>query len=114
MTTPHTHPNDSRRLDAQVAETVMGWSKIEYFSLGSGLSTVVGLAPSGYRLSVPHYSTEISAAWEVVEHLKASGFDGQAHVSPAMNCYARFENARGRCGEFQHPGPWDLETPVPP
>jgi hypothetical protein len=56
-------------LDEEIAQRVMGWKP--YISKRSG----TWIAPGGYhasRDSWPSYSTDIAAAWEVVE--KLSGF----------------------------------------
>ena len=65
------HPDYSRRLDAQVAET-LGWSDINFYSSGERLSAVTGRAPFGWRLSVPRYSSSDSTA---VRALEAVGCD---------------------------------------
>jgi hypothetical protein len=60
MTTEH---EPGMKLDALVAEKVMGWS----FQPGSHLSA--GLDHNGNWKSTPSYSSDISAAWEVVKRL---------------------------------------------
>ena len=58
-----------RELDAMVAEKVMGWNIINKH-MGSppketwDEDTVVCIAP------IPHYSTDIAAAWKVVEKMQ--------------------------------------------
>ena len=63
---------DDRRLDDEVAEKVMGWT-LSKGSLGLGSTAINrkgGLA--GIMLdAIPHYSTDIEAAWEVVEKIDA-------------------------------------------
>jgi hypothetical protein len=79
-----------RELDAMVAEKVMGWQR----ELGSFAGTqtwhpeVVSLvrpSPSGYRRhpttgdltyfgGIPSYSTDISAAWLIVERMRGLGW----------------------------------------
>lgn len=58
-----------RALDAEVAEKVMGWRRIEW----EGGTTPMGRKPENILSlvldEVPHYSTDIAAAWMVVEHL---------------------------------------------
>lgn len=56
-----------RELDALVAEKVMGWKR--YGRRNSGTWT----APGGFNASAgswPTYSTDIAAAWEVVEAMQ--------------------------------------------
>jgi hypothetical protein len=52
--------NAGRELDALVAEKVMGRDMTR---------------PAGFKhpIGMPHYSTDIAAAWEVVERLRAAG-----------------------------------------
>lgn len=62
-----------RELDALVAEKVMGWTMFSYQMLGSGGAGEFRWIPPGRRdhvsniAPVPRYSTDIAAAWEVVE-----------------------------------------------
>lgn len=58
----------TRELDARIAERVMGWRHDEY----GGYDT-----PTGYRLpdEIPPYSTDIRAAWEVVERMGSIKMD---------------------------------------
>lgn len=62
-----TLPEPGRDLDALVAEKVMGWFKDRYseywFPPGTNIT-------NGAVVDLPHYSTSIEAAWEVVEKLK--------------------------------------------
>jgi hypothetical protein len=96
-----------RELDAKVAERAMGWTRhpekmhpTDNRTIGGVLYCPPGCPyDAGSANVVLHYSTDRSAAWQVVEHMKGRGYDGQVHVSPAMNCYARFENAAGKYGE---------------
>lgn len=75
-----------RELDALVAERVMGWAvdrEHKYGTYRCGTftrddNTKVGFPPSDterkrYK-SVPHYSTDISHAWQVVERLRTLGW----------------------------------------
>src|SRR5690606_32042031 len=61
-----------RDLDAAVAERVMGWKRgdpkygdMPWYPPGTGRYL------GGGRLNLPKFSTDIAAAWEVVEHLAA-------------------------------------------
>lgn len=69
--------NPSRKLDALIAEKVMGcrvWTSIGgSFACGCAKTTLgphddPKLDPKGYDV-IKAYSTDIAAAWEVVEHL---------------------------------------------
>lgn len=57
-----------RELDALVAEKVMGLTPVEWSGWEGDLSLVYGDQETGGI--VPRYSTDIGAAWEVVEKLK--------------------------------------------
>lgn len=61
-----------RELDALVAEKVMGWTGV-----GPDVDAEIYGWPSGHNKElgvywVPHYSTDISAAYEVVEMMRDS------------------------------------------
>ena len=63
-----------RELDALVAEKVMGWGGVrEGYSEGSAELRFIGKPPNGMdsKYPVPMYSTDIAAAWEVLEKIKA-------------------------------------------
>lgn len=75
-----------REIDALVAKHVMGWPPASCHAYwhdpdasltgepkGRTLSWSEPTA-SGQELELPHYSTDISAAWEVVEWLRARDF----------------------------------------
>lgn len=68
-----------RELDAMIAERVMGWTAVEHEHRGARgeawfvLSGVVPLAE--VRAQVPGYSSDIAAAFLVVEKLSERGFD---------------------------------------
>ena len=75
-------PKVGRELDALVAEKVMGQKVKSAAELG-GLYSVEGdffVNPPdrsepvyAHTLPLPHYSTDIAAAWEVVEKLRVEG-----------------------------------------
>ena len=74
--------SEERELDARVAEKVMGWA-VEHDALGESHSTGYGCPPTGEEppdhppvfslgkrgnaYCIPPYSTDIAAAWQVVE-----------------------------------------------
>mgnify|MGYP001571535769 CR=1 FL=1 len=60
-----------RELDALVAEKVMGWKHYAPAAVQE-VWYPPNLHPSNNVLghSIPHYSTDIAVAWQVVEHLK--------------------------------------------
>lgn len=60
-----------REIDRLIAERVMGWTDL------SVTGNRFGTTPEGkpHRI-IPQYSTEISAAWEVIEKLRFLGYQG--------------------------------------
>lgn len=69
-----------RELDAAVAERVMGWGYAQIHS-----------ADDGYRRSLPAFSTDIAAAWSVVERMASFGyaFDARYDREPWVGQQAR-------------------------
>lgn len=65
-----------RELDALIAEKVMGW-KLDYeFADSIGAPTVPALRDQYDEWGMlPEFSTDISAAWQVVKRLADSGFN---------------------------------------
>lgn len=66
-----------RILDALIAERVMGWTFVSHNCYVPYGKDTCGYNPSGKggfhndgRMPIPKYSTEIAAAWEVVEKLE--------------------------------------------
>lgn len=80
--------NPGRDLDALVAEKVMGW-----MTRGTGESIsdpAEWVMPNGLRgrEAPPFYSTDISAAWQVVEKMNRDGWCFRvASASPDNNYY---------------------------
>lgn len=77
----------NRELDARVAVEVMGWVLIadghcdECRELGEPVyQSEHGIAP------VDHWSTDIAAAWEVWEHMKADSFRWAKFVRALPSC----------------------------
>lgn len=73
-----------REIDRLIAERMMGWTNL------SLAGTRFGTTPQGrvHRI-VPQYSTDISAAWEVVEQLRLLGYQGGidwARPEPGYEC----------------------------
>lgn len=73
--------NVGQELDAKVAEVVMGWIDIHTFGLDNG--RLSGYPPGEQKtFPVPHYSTDIAAAWQVVEKLLKDGYEVHFHCLP--------------------------------
>lgn len=80
-----------REMDALVAEKVMGWEKVHNNPVvwGDSWYGIDGDA----LMRLPHYSTDIAAAWQVVEKVIAGdeyeiGFENGQH-------YAKLGSAKG-------------------
>lgn len=97
-----------RELDALIAERVMGLNPVKnsnpYNMIFTRRRDWVDMddyyyegEDDGYHFvdEVPHYSTDIAAAWKVVEHMKADGW--QCHMRGWVN------SNDWQCG-FVHPG----------
>lgn len=62
--------NAGRELDALIAEKVMGFETVNFKSSDPHEIIVTKDAEGNMRMAVPFYSTDIAAAWEVVEKLR--------------------------------------------
>ena len=90
-----------RRLDAWIAEQVMGWKQVVVRQENPGVPDLpfqYGPHTQGQRPSedhpysvVPHYSTDIAAAWEIVEKLRHDRFP---FVSVGIDWYGKTWEAR--------------------
>jgi hypothetical protein len=74
---------DDRELDKLVAEKVMGW--VDFWTDGI---FVMGYPPNeqamginAERAPVPHYSTDISAAWAAVEKMRGREYQFSLHAN---------------------------------
>ena len=90
--TPHVA---GRELDARVATKVMGWKeawpKYAYDGTPSGVLFGAGIDPHGCKIPLPHYSTDIAAAWEVVEKSRHGSHVEVAHGATSnAGKYARW------------------------
>lgn len=70
---------DLRRIDALVAEHVMGKKPLTY-RWGGGVQ-----GAESWETSAEHYSTSIKAAWEVVEKMRESRMLIWIQISPGGN-----------------------------
>lgn len=80
-----------RELDALIAEKVMGWTEIDLdpakrsnsYNYGFGINPVHGI-----ENAFPNYSTDIAAAWPIVEMFKERG-DYKIEISayPKDSCW---------------------------
>lgn len=67
--------NSGRELDALVAEKVMGFKKVQHFDREvthespEGCLIYADFLPAPEAMKIPSYSTDIAAAWEIVEKL---------------------------------------------
>lgn len=67
--------NAGHELDALVAEKVMGWKKVQSEDDPAGWCWLAphGSTRASTTKSIPFYSTDIAAAWEVLEKQGVSG-----------------------------------------
>ena len=76
-------------LNALVAETVMGWTPITHYGeRGTGFWSTTGSESDGPWIAdeqIPAYSTDISAAWEIVERLRLAGCTVRLCGEPAAD-----------------------------
>lgn len=89
-----------RELDALIAEKVMGLSPVEWV----GDSLLYGDQDTGGR--VPHYSTDIRAALQVLEHMSPAKRVGQAYL-PCITLNAPV--AEGQWPDDVPLGRWSVE-----
>jgi hypothetical protein len=99
-------------LDAMVAEKVMGWVRTpnqygDYWHDGNHL--YVG---GGSHNPLPHYSTDIAAAWQVVQHLRKRLMQTPGAEEVDFNVGEEGDPRRPYCTAFIHvrgatiPGGW--------
>lgn len=74
----------SRKIDALVAEHVMGWARIPN-SKGRFMKWYGPLKKNKYPNPQP-YSTDIAAAWQVVEKMGHIGLNWEPLVSSKWDC----------------------------
>ena len=82
----------SREIDALVAEKVAGWTAIAESKINGALCGTKPDGERGYKYEVPRYSTDIAAAWQVVEKLMG---DQYAYTFTLRQLTGR--NAPGKC-----------------
>ncbi len=101
-----------RELDALVAEKVMGWSDVGEITIGMTVY-VAGHRPEGEQTVVPSYSTDIAAAWTVVERMRELGWRMllENWVS-SDDAYAAFFHPQDRYRYGNHIGVTDDTAPV--
>jgi Phage ABA sandwich domain len=94
MTTDYDKMSD-RELDALVAERVMGILK---FTLENHEPYPWGASPES-DATIPHYSTDIAAAWAVVERIRGFSrlydFAAYAQSTPRAICVAALKAVGG-------------------
>ena len=94
----------SRELDAQIAEKIMGWTRIGKISLGYYDACEIGVPPNtslGCFDSIPPYSSSIGDAWRVVEKITEIPQTQEARIL-ANN--TRFMHWWENCPLWAYPG----------
>lgn len=112
-------------LNTLIAEKIMGWKKMTFIPTIRGLdwmwSHKEGCLANDAQ-TVPLYTTDISAAWEVVEKLKTVNPDIY-HLSRALKLYLHYQGTGyGWWAEFElendHAGDdqtcWHAQAPTAP
>jgi len=93
---PQPEPTAGGEMDALVAERVMGWTRhpekmhpSDNRTIGGVLYCMPGYPPydAGGANVVPYYSTDIAAAWQVVEHFKWRGVSLTIHPYSSSKGY---------------------------
>lgn len=85
--------NPGRELDALVAEKVMGWTRTEHLGLKRTVWNIPAPSYIEWADDPPPFSTDIAAAWEVVERLRANySFQISADSSSDWECYLENED----------------------
>jgi beta-galactosidase beta subunit len=65
--------DELRSLDAQIALKLMGWTDVRRLEAsGNYIGTAPLIEPRNNSNIVPNYSSDMNAAWEVIEKIKAS------------------------------------------
>ena len=88
---------DNREIDKLIAEKVMEL-ELHFLEPLGGFHTKE-VEPDGYWrwVELPHYSTDIAAAWQVVEKMRSSGWRFEAFDTIRDSWLVRFGK-----GEFNH------------
>ena len=84
-----------RELDMLVAEKVMGCYR-------NGMGIFVN-REGCYRSEIPNYSTDISAAWKVVEKIKRKEIRGWGDIRLIWGNYGPGTTPKGPCGAMVYP-----------
>ena len=76
----------SRALDIAIAEKVMGWGHV-LDPLGERTGHPLPPEQTRHWLSgIPQYSTDIAAAWRIVEYLRSQGWVMTLSVNEYVTC----------------------------
>jgi hypothetical protein len=81
-----------RERDALVAEKVMGFNKSDLDFMGE-----IHVEKDGIHRELPHYTTDIAAAWEVVEKLNCQGYRVEIVCGSQGDTYVTFVIGGIRC-----------------
>ncbi len=97
---------ETRELDAQVAEKVMGWRKEQTYMAGEHGSIYRWYAPSGQEHigPLPAYSTDGNAMVAVIERMRELGWKASIDIEDDGECYCQFLIPGGPHGPLRHRG----------
>jgi hypothetical protein len=87
-----------RRLDALIAEKVMGWKSVkieQYTDWTTKFLNVTGVKPSfeaPFPIHVRFYSTDVAAAWEVVDRVESMADYWHTNINhrPASSKFSKY------------------------
>lgn len=95
-----------RELDVLIATKIMG--RNDSFGVLTTTRMVMDdtcgrKLPDGYKERTPYYSTNISAAWQVVEKIKRKEIRGWGDVRISWGNYGPDTTPKGPCGQMIYP-----------
>lgn len=71
----------ARERDAWIAEVVFGHSIGRERRINGEIFVIDANAPHGFQRAVPHYTTDISAAWAVWDEMRENGYEPLINVT---------------------------------
>lgn len=94
----------SKELDSLIAEKVMGGVRKKEILSVTNIDVSAGSITTGTELEYPRYSTDIAAAWEVVEKLKMSVYAPGAPLANGEygNSSQKWEAETRSVGKFDY------------
>lgn len=95
-----------RELDVRIATEVMGLQDVELRDHGMAVPDFSYLVEeTGYFRDVPFYSTDIAAAWKVIEELSRKGWHIGLSTATGTGWYVTLKSDEARIVEFSESAP---------